>query len=95
MAKKSFAVFGLGEFGRSVALTMVKNGYEVLAVDRDREPVQDIADHVTRAVRADATDMDVLKNLGLDTMDGVIVAIGGDLEAAILMTIGAKECGVP
>ena len=95
MAKKSFAVFGLGEFGRSVALTMVKNGYEVLAVDQDREPVQDIADHVTRAVRADATDMDVLKNLGLDTMDGVIVAIGGDLEAAILMTIGAKECGVP
>ena len=95
MAKKSFAVFGLGEFGQSVALTMVKNGYEVLAVDKDREPVQDIADRVTRAVRADATDMDVLRNLGLDTMDGVIVAIGGDLEAAILMTIGAKECGVP
>ena len=95
MAKKSFAVFGLGEFGQSVALTMVKNGYEVLAVDRDREPVQEIADYVTRAVRADATDMDVLKNLGLDTMDGVIVAIGGNLEAAILMTIGAKECGVP
>ena len=95
MAKKSFAVFGLGEFGQSVALTMVKNGYEVLAVDRDREPVQEIADYVTRAVRADATDMDVLRNLGLDTMDGVIVAIGGNLEAAILMTIGAKECGVP
>lgn len=95
MAKKSFAVFGLGEFGQSVALTMVKNGYEVLAVDKDREPVQDIADRVTRAVRADATDMNVLRNLGLDTMDGVIVAIGGDLEAAILMTIGAKECGVP
>ncbi len=95
MAKKSFAVFGLGEFGQSVALTMVKNGYEVLAVDQEREPVQEIADYVTRAVRADATDMEVLKNLGLDTMDGVIVAIGGDLEAAILMTIGAKECGVP
>lgn len=95
MAKKSFAVFGLGEFGQSVALTMVKNGYEVLAVDLAREPVQEIADYVTRAVRADATDMEVLKNLGLDTMDGVIVAIGGNLEAAILMTIGAKECGVP
>ncbi len=95
MARKTFAVFGLGEFGQSVALTMVKNGYEVLAVDREREPVQEIADYVTRAVRADATDMDVLKNLGLDTVDGVIVAIGGNLEAAILMTIGAKECGVP
>ena len=33
MAKKEFAVFGLGEFGRSVALTLAKNGCQVLAVD--------------------------------------------------------------
>lgn len=95
MAKKSFVVFGLGEFGQSVALTMVKNGYEVLAVDRREDRVQEIADHVTRAVRADATDMEVLKELGLDTVDGAIVAIGSSLEAGILITIGAKECGVP
>lgn len=95
MTRKSFAVFGLGEFGRSVALTMVKNGYDVLAVDRNTDRVQEIADHVTRAVRADATDIEILKSLGLDTMDGVIVGIGGSLEASILVTIGAKECGVP
>ncbi len=95
MGRKTFAVFGLGEFGRSVALTMVKNGYEVLAVDRREDRVQEIADYVTRAIRADATEMNVLQSLGLDTMDGAIVAIGSDLEAGILITIGAKECGVP
>lgn len=93
--RKSYVVFGLGEFGQSVALTMVKNGYEVLAVDRRADRVQEMADHVTRAVRADATDMEVLKNLGLETMDGAIVAIGSSLEAGILITIGVKECGVP
>lgn len=95
MAKKSFVVFGLGEFGQSVARTMIKNGYEVMAVDRREDRVQEVADDVTRAIRADATDMDVLKSLGLDTMDGAIVAIGSSLEAGILITIGAKECGVP
>lgn len=95
MARKSFAVFGLGEFGQSVALTMMKNGYDVLAVDKRTDRVQEIADHVTRAVRADATDADVLKSLGLETMDGAIVGIGSSLEASILITIGAKECGVP
>lgn len=95
MARKSFVVFGLGEFGESVALTMMKNGYDVLAVDKRTDRVQEVADHVTRAVRADATDMEVLKELGLDSMDGAIVCIGSSLEATILITIGAKECGVP
>lgn len=95
MARKSFVVFGLGEFGQSVALTMAKNGYDVLAVDKRTDRVQEIADHVTRAIRADATDMEVMKSLGVDTMDGAIVGIGGSLEASILITIAAKECGVP
>ena len=67
MAKKSFAVFGLGEFGRSVALTMVKNGYEVLAVDRDREPVQEIADY--SGVR-EARSLMLGKKLGKEAENG-------------------------
>ena len=66
MARKSFVVFGLGEFGQSVALTMAKNGYDVLAVDKRTDRVQEIADQVTRAVRADATDHEVMKSLGAD-----------------------------
>lgn len=95
MAKKSFVVFGLGEFGRSVALTMVRNGYEVLAVDKHEERVQEIADEVTRAVCADGTETEVLKNLGLEAMDGAIIGIGDNLEASILITMGVKDCGVP
>jgi trk system potassium uptake protein TrkA len=95
MTKKSFVIFGLGEFGRSVALTMMQNGYEVLVVDRKEELVEEIADDVTRAICADATDVSVMSHLGLDAMDGAIVAIGESLEASILITMGAKDCGVP
>ena len=63
MARKEFAVFGLGEFGRSVALTLAKNGCEVMAIDSSSEKVQEIADSVTHAVKADATDMDVVLSL--------------------------------
>ncbi|MBU9728752.1 potassium channel family protein [Diplocloster modestus] len=95
MAKKEFAVFGLGEFGRSVALTLAKNGCQVLAVDWKVEKVQDIADYVTHAFRADVSDAEALRSLGLHNLDGAIIAIGENLEASIMATIVTKECGVP
>ena len=95
MARKEFAVFGLGEFGRSVARTLAKNGCEVMAIDSSSEKVQEIADSVTHAVKADATDMDVVRSLGLNNLDAVVIAIGNNLEASIMATIISKECGVP
>ena len=53
---KQYAVIGLGKFGFSVATTLAQAGKEVLAVDKDAEPVQEIADLVTYAARADITD---------------------------------------
>ena len=52
---KQYAVIGLGKFGFSVATTLAQAGKEVLAVDKDAEPVQEIADLVTYAARADIT----------------------------------------
>lgn len=95
MARKEFAVFGLGEFGRSVAMTLADHGCEVLAVDKSNDKVQEIAEHVTHAVRADLSDPEVIKYLGIKNLDAVIVAIGNNLEASIMCTITAKEMGVP
>lgn len=95
MRMKEFAVFGLGEFGKSVALNLIKCGCEVLVVDNDSEKVNEIADHVTYAVTADVTDYNILKSLGIRNLDGVIVAMAESLEASIMATIFAKELGVP
>ena len=45
---KQFAVFGLGSFGKSVALTLQSFGCDVIAVDNCYEKIQDIADLVRR-----------------------------------------------
>lgn len=95
MAKKEFVVFGLGRFGTSVASTLAESGCNVLVVDSNSDKVHDMADVVTYAVTGDVTDAEMLQSLGLSNFDGAIVAIGGNLEASVMVTILAKEMGIP
>ena len=92
---KQYAVIGIGKFGFSVATTLAQAGKEVLAVDKDADLVQEIADLVTYAARADITDSHVFASLGISNMDVVIVGIAENMEASILATLQAKEAGVP
>ena len=93
--KKQYAVLGLGSFGLSVALTLEKMGGEVIAVDHSYEKIQEVADQVSYAIRADVTDPDAMKELGNRNLDVVVVAIGENLEAAIMATVLSKEMGIP
>ncbi len=95
MSRKSYAVLGLGKFGHSVAMELSNAGAEVLAIDVDDEKVHEIAPYVTRAMQVDVCDTETMKMLGLSNMDGVIVAITGNLNASIMATILCKEMGVP
>jgi trk system potassium uptake protein TrkA len=95
MSKKEFVVFGLGRFGKSVAMTLAESGCEVLVVDDNAEKIQEVADIVTYAVKANVTDVDTMETLGISNFDGAIVAIGENLEASVMVTILAKELGIP
>lgn len=94
MKQKQFAVVGLGRFGTSVATNLTLMGYEVLAIDESAERIQEIVNCVTHAIEADATDENALKALGIRNFDIVIVAIGHDIQASILITVILKELGV-
>jgi trk system potassium uptake protein len=91
---KQFAVIGLGRFGGSVAQTLHDMGYEVLAIDRDPQRVQDYAQIVTHAVEADSTDENALRALGIRNFDVVVVSIGEDIQSSILTTLILLELGV-
>mgnify|MGYP000930036207 CR=1 FL=1 len=91
---KQVIVVGLGRFGSSVALTLYKMGHDVLVLDKNEELVQELANLVTHAVQADATDETALRSLGIRNFDVAIVAVGNDLEASILATSLIKELGV-
>ncbi len=92
--KKEFVVFGLGKFGRSIALTLANYGHNVLAIDENEEIVQEISEFVTHAVVADVTDIDTLKSLGVGNFDVAVIAISQDMQSSIMATMLVKELGV-
>ena len=92
---KSYIVIGLGRFGAEMAVKLYECGEDVLAMDTDEALVDKIADRVTRAVAADAKDVDVLKKLGAGNFDRAVVAVGSDLAASALITMNLKSLGVP
>ena len=91
---KSFAVIGLGRFGKKLACTLYDMGNDVMAVDKNAEIVAGVADYVTYAIEADVSNPDVAHGLGLEEMDVVVVAMGSDLTSSIMAVMIAKEQGV-
>ncbi|HZK45725.1 MAG: TrkA family potassium uptake protein [Eubacteriales bacterium] len=90
---KSFAVIGIGRFGTSVALTLSLMGHEVLAVDTSAAAIDSIADRVTHAIVADATDERVLRRIGIAEFDAVVISVAADIRASILTAMLSKELG--
>ena len=92
--KQSFAVFGLGRYGRALAKELVDSGAEVLAVDCDEDIVNSAAQEIPLSKCADVTDPEVIKQLGVGNIDVVIVSMATNLEASVMATMLCKEAGV-
>ncbi len=90
---KQFAVIGLGTFGQRVARTLMQNGSEVVAIDKDAAKVEAVKDDVTRALCIDATVEDTLAHSGVLDLDAVVVAMGEHMEQSILTTALLKRLG--
>jgi trk system potassium uptake protein TrkA len=91
---KRVVVIGLGIFGSQLARQLYDKGIEVVAIDKNKDVVQRIKDHSTKAVLADATDKEVLESLGIDAKDTVVISFGEDLSASTLLTLYLKELKV-
>jgi len=91
---KRFIVIGVGQFGFSVAKTLVDLGYDVLAIDHKEARIQEISDQVPHAVMADGEDEKTLRSLGAQEYDVAIVTCGENLESSILATAILRELGV-
>jgi trk system potassium uptake protein TrkA len=89
-----YCVIGLGYFGYNLAISLSKAGAEVLVIDNHQDKIDDISNKVTTAICMDSTDKRTLASLGLDEMDAVIVAIGGDFEGSLLTTAHLQDLGI-
>jgi trk system potassium uptake protein TrkA len=94
LAKRQYAVIGLGRFGVSVARRLQEAGQEVLGMDVNEERVDEAVSYVTHAVVADTTEEKALISVGIRNFDCVIVAIGNDMQSSILTVLLLKELGV-
>ena len=91
---KRVVVIGLGIFGFNIVKDLYENGFEVVAIDKNKEIIQKIRDFSTKAILADGTDKEVLESIGIQEDDVVIVSFGEDLAASTLITLHLKEMKV-
>lgn len=100
MAKKQrdsnvVVVCGLGRFGKSLALELMKEDTEVLGIDSNADAVQTVSGRLTHAVVADTTKVEVLEQLSVGEYSRAVVGIGSDIESSILTASSLVEIGVP
>ncbi|MBN1900504.1 TrkA family potassium uptake protein [Candidatus Sumerlaeota bacterium] len=91
---KRYIIIGVGQFGYSVAKTLVDMGCDVLAIDLDENRVQQISDQIPHAVAASGIDEKSLRSLSAQEFDVAIVSCGESLESSILSTVILKDLGV-
>src|SRR5689334_4184044 len=84
-------VIGIGHFGFQIATTLADHGVEVLAIDHDEALIMSIKDRVNQAICLSITTEENLRNLGIEEMDTVIVAMGEDFAQSVLITALLKQ----
>ena len=91
---KRVGIIGAGRFGLSLAEALAETGIEVLLIDRNNALVQSAIKKVTWAIQCDATSANALESAGISECDTVVVAIGSNVEASMLVTANCKELGI-
>jgi trk system potassium uptake protein TrkA len=91
---KRVIVIGLGIFGYNIARELYESGFEVIAVDKNKDAVQRIRDYATKAILADGTDREIMDLIGIQEDDLAIISFGEDLAASTLITLHLRQLKV-
>ena len=94
MGTKTIGVLGLGIFGSSIVKELSEFDCEVIAVDLDIANIDRVEPFVTEAIQGDITDLEFLKNIGIENCDVVVVATGTSLEASVLAVMNCKKMNI-
>jgi len=92
--QKRVVVIGLGIFGFNIVKELYESGFEVIAIDKNREAVQRARDCSTKAILADGMDKEIMEEIGIQEDDVVIISFGEDLSAATLTTLHLRQMKV-
>jgi trk system potassium uptake protein TrkA len=91
---KRAIVIGLGIFGINIVSALYEGGFEVIAIDKNKDAVQKVKDCSTKAIVADGIDKEVMEMIGVQEDDVAIISFGEDLAASTLITLHLKQLNV-
>ncbi|PKP49036.1 MAG: potassium transporter TrkA [Bacteroidetes bacterium HGW-Bacteroidetes-12] len=86
-----YIIFGLGNFGSSLAQKLTEQGNEVIGIDNRMSKVDAYKEKISHTICMDATDEFTVSGLPLKETDIVLVAIGEDQGANIMTTALLKN----
>ncbi|PKP31844.1 MAG: potassium transporter TrkA [Bacteroidetes bacterium HGW-Bacteroidetes-16] len=89
-----FIIFGLGNFGASLAQKLTERGHEVIGIDHSMSKVDAFKEKISHTICLDATDQYTVPGLPLKDTDVVIVAIGENEGDNIMVTALLKNLNV-
>jgi len=89
-----YIIIGLGSFGSSLAQKLTAQGNEVIGVDSNYSKIESLKDTITHVICLDATDGITVRGLPLNDTDVIIVAIGENQGANIMVTALMKNLNV-
>lgn len=95
MAKKTFMVIGLGQFGKNLVSTLYNSDVDLLVIDKDVTKLEEVESMTTQAICADASKQEVLEQLDIPSFDGAVIATGRDLEFSVKTIMHLNEMGMP
>ncbi|MEN9679823.1 MAG: hypothetical protein RLZ57_952 [Actinomycetota bacterium] len=89
------AIAGAGNVGRAIARDLLKNGHQVILIDRDPKAIK--MDSVPDAewLMADACEVSALDNAKLDRCQVLVAATGDDKANLVASLLGKTEYGIP
>ena len=91
--KKTFLVIGAGEFGYYLCKKLYEMDYEVMAVDMNEQNIEAVLPYTVNSLIGDATNVEFLKSLGVDSFDGCFVTVGDRFQDSLEITSLLKENG--
>lgn len=72
----------------------MRQGREVLGIERDPALVQKWSSVLTHVVEADATNIDALRQLGAQEFSSAVVGVGTSIESSVLITVNLVDLGI-
>jgi trk system potassium uptake protein TrkA len=89
--KLRLIILGVSTFARSLIEYVSANAdAEIIAVDKDEKTVNEIVESVSRALIGDATNMELLKKLGVADADHILVSVAS-IEASLLAVLHLRN----